>query len=188
MSSRRQRSISVGGRYRQVSLYNVSTRWCGSTYHRTSNISRTLVGNKIVDHSDWRIACRRCSTYIFIPDWTSGFNILRKDNRRDEKPLIFSYFQNYMSITLGFFCSILFLVISERQNEWATFSRRHFHMHFLNENVYSLLRFHTSLFPCKGPVNGIPALIQMMVWNRSGDTPLSEVMVVSLLRHSASGS
>ena len=34
------------------------------SYRQTSNISYTLVGNKIVDHS----ACRRCSNYIFM-DW-----------------------------------------------------------------------------------------------------------------------
>ena len=42
----------------------------------------TLVGAKIVDHSlcSWSIACRRCSNYILILDWTPGFNRLRKDN------------------------------------------------------------------------------------------------------------
>ena len=53
--------------------------------HQTSNISRTFVGNKIVDHSDacsWSIACRRCSNYIFIRDLTPGFNGLGNDNRK----------------------------------------------------------------------------------------------------------
>ena len=63
MSSRRQRSIQLDGRYRQVSLYLLnyftmselklihvrkSHPWW---YHQTSNISRTPVGNEIVDHS-----------------------------------------------------------------------------------------------------------------------------------------
>ena len=38
-------------------------------YSETTNISRTLVGNKIVDHSD---AYRRCSRYIFILGLTPG--------------------------------------------------------------------------------------------------------------------
>ena len=39
------------------------------TINQTSNISSTLVGNKIVDHSD---ASRRCFNYIFILDLTPG--------------------------------------------------------------------------------------------------------------------
>ena len=44
------------------------------------------------------------------------------------------------------------------------------------------LRFHWSLFP-KGPINKISALVQIMTWRRSGDKPLSEPMMVSLLTH-----
>ena len=33
------------------------------------------------------------------------------------------------------------------------------------------LKFHWSLFP-KGPINNIPALIQIMAWRRPGDKPL----------------
>ena len=52
-------------------------------YRQVSNIRHTLVGNKIVDHSDVvgaSIACRRCSNYIFILDLTPGFIGLDKDN------------------------------------------------------------------------------------------------------------
>ena len=35
----------------------------------------------------------------------------------------------------------------------------------------------------KGPINNIPALIQIMAWRRPGDKPLSEPMMVSLLTH-----
>ena len=51
-------------------------------YRQVSNIRRTLVGNKIVDHSDVVGAspCRRCSNYIFILDLTPGFIGLGKDN------------------------------------------------------------------------------------------------------------
>ena len=44
-------------------------------------------------------------------------------------------------------------------------------------------------FVPKGPINDNPALFQIMAWRRSGDKPLSEPMMVSLLthmRHSAS--
>ena len=53
------------------------------TYRKTSNISRTLVGNKIVDHwCSWSIACRHCSNYIFILDLTPGFKGFGKDSRK----------------------------------------------------------------------------------------------------------
>ena len=35
----------------------------------------------------------------------------------------------------------------------------------------------------KGPINNIPALIQIMAWRRPGDKPLSEAMIVGLLTH-----
>ena len=40
-------------------------------------ISRTLVGNKIVDHLE---ACPHCSNYIFILDLAPGFIGFGKDN------------------------------------------------------------------------------------------------------------
>ena len=51
-------------------------------YRQNSNISHTLVGNKIVDHSDvvGALPCRCCSNYIFVLDWTPGFNALGGDN------------------------------------------------------------------------------------------------------------
>ena len=58
------------------------------TYRQVSNIRRTLVSNKIVDHSDvvfWSIACRRCSNYIFILDLTPGFIGLGKDNYKTRR-------------------------------------------------------------------------------------------------------
>ena len=38
----------------------------------------------------------------------------------------------------------------------------------------------------KDPINNIPALVQIMAWRRSGDKPLSEPVMVSLLTHIAS--
>ena len=35
----------------------------------------------------------------------------------------------------------------------------------------------------KGPIDNNPALVQIMAWRRSGDKPLSEPMMVSLLTH-----
>ena len=53
---------------------------------------------------------------------------------------------------------------------------------FLNENVRISMKISLKFVP-KGPINNVPALIQIMAWRRSGDKPLSEPMMVSLLTH-----
>ena len=52
------------------------------TYCQVSNISHTLIGNEIVDHSDVVGASPvgACFNYIFILDLTPGFIGLGKDN------------------------------------------------------------------------------------------------------------
>ena len=49
---------------------------------------------------------------------------------------------------------------------------------FLNENVKISLKF----VP-KGPINNIPALVQIMAWRRPGDKPLYEPMMDNLPTH-----
>ena len=57
--------------------------WLLAKYNQTSNISRTLVGNEIVDHwCSWSSACRRFSNYIFILYFTPSFSGLGKDNSK----------------------------------------------------------------------------------------------------------
>ena len=53
---------------------------------------------------------------------------------------------------------------------------------FLNENVWISLKISLKCVP-KGPINNIPSLVQIMVWRRPGDKPLSEPMMVNLLTH-----
>ena len=53
---------------------------------------------------------------------------------------------------------------------------------FLNENVRISIKISLK-FVSKGPIYNIPALVQIMAWRRSGDKPLSEQMMVSLLMH-----
>ena len=53
---------------------------------------------------------------------------------------------------------------------------------FLNENVWIRIKISLKFVP-KGPINNIPALVQIMAWRRPGDKPLSEAMMVSLLTH-----
>ena len=53
---------------------------------------------------------------------------------------------------------------------------------FLNENVGISIKISLK-FVHKGPINNIPALVQIMAWRRWGDKPLSESMMVNLLTH-----
>ena len=60
-------------------LWGHGVAWSHGIYRQTSHTSGTLIGDKTVDHF-WSIACRRCSSYIFILYVTHGFNGLGKDN------------------------------------------------------------------------------------------------------------
>ena len=53
---------------------------------------------------------------------------------------------------------------------------------FLNENARISIKISLK-FVSKGPINNIPALVQIMAWHRPGDKPLSEPMLVSLPTH-----
>ena len=60
---------------------------------------------------------------------------------------------------------------------------------FLNENIRIWNKISLKFIP-KGPINNIPALVQIMPWRRTGDKPLSEPMMTQFsnayMRHSAS--
>ena len=49
---------------------------------------------------------------------------------------------------------------------------------FFNEHVWIPIKI-----SLKGPINNIPALVQIMAWRRPGDKPLSGPMMVRLLPH-----
>ena len=53
---------------------------------------------------------------------------------------------------------------------------------FVNENVSISIKNPLKFVP-NGPINNIPALVQIMAWRRPGDKPLSEPMMVYLPMH-----
>ena len=53
---------------------------------------------------------------------------------------------------------------------------------FLNGNIRNSSKICLKFVPL-GPINNIPALVQLMAWCRSGDKPLSEPMMVLLPTH-----
>ena len=81
-----------------------------------------------------------------------------------------------------FFCfNYVFNTLRPRQNGHR-FADDTFKRIFLNENVRISIKFSLKFVP-KGPINNIPALVQIMAWRRSGAKPLSEPMMVSWLTH-----
>ena len=52
----------------------------------------------------------------------------------------------------------------------------------LNGNLWISIKISLKFVP-KGPINNIPALVQIMTWRRPGDKPLSEPMMVRLPTH-----
>ena len=71
----------------------------------------------------------------------------------------------------------------------ANFADDMFKCIFLNENVWIWIIISLKFVP-KGPINNIPALVQIMSWRQSGDKPMSEPMMTlfadAYTRHSAS--
>ena len=53
---------------------------------------------------------------------------------------------------------------------------------FLDENVWIPIKISLKFVP-RGPINNIPALVQIMSWHQPGDKPLSEPMMVRLPTH-----
>ena len=79
--------------------------------------------------------------------------------------------------------SILQYVITLRSRQHGPhFADDTFKRIFLNENVEISIKISLMIVP-KGPINNIPALVQVMAWHQPGDKPLTEPMVVRLLKH-----
>ena len=53
---------------------------------------------------------------------------------------------------------------------------------FLNENIWIPIKISLK-FVLQGPINNIPALVQIMAWRRPSDKPLSDPMMVRLPTH-----
>ena len=59
----------------------------------------------------------------------------------------------------------------------ATLADDNFICKFVNENILISITISLKFVP-KGPINNIPALVQIMAWRRPGEKPLSEPMMV----------
>ena len=57
-----------------------------------------------------------------------------------------------------------------------------FKLIFLNENAWIPIKISLKFVP-QGPINNIPALVQIIAWRRPGEKPLSGPMMVRLPTH-----
>ena len=53
---------------------------------------------------------------------------------------------------------------------------------FMNENICISIKSSLKFVP-KGPINNIPALVQIMAWHQPGDKPLFEPMMATIPTH-----
>ena len=94
----------------------------------------------------------------------------------------------------GFFCCffwggggcsapmhLLFGAVYRSQGRWGYLDVSNVAL-VLNESIWISIEISLKFVP-KGPINNIPALVQIMAWHRPGDKPLSEPMLVCLLMH-----
>ena len=68
------------------------------------------------------------------------------------------------------------------RDEMNNISQTTFKRIFFNENVLISIKISLKFVP-NGPIDNIPALVEIMAWRRSGDKPLTEPMMVSLPTH-----
>ena len=87
------------------------------------------------------------------------------------------------NIRVRFLCSgcSYFTPMRPRQNDHH-FADDIFKCTFLYETIWISIKISLTTVP-NGPINNIPTLVQIMAWRRSGDKPLSEPVMESLLTH-----
>ena len=97
------------------------------------------------------------------------------------KTIIKVYITMVLSLYLLIIKAVKFHCI-EAKAKWRRFADDTFKCIFLNENVIISMKIPLKFVP-KAPIINNPALVQIMAWHQSGDKPLSEPMMVSLLTY-----
>ena len=84
-------------------------------------------------------------------------------------------------ITINVMIGFMFNTSRPRRNE-QHYADDIFKRIFFNEDVWISIKISLKFVP-KVPITNIPSLVQIMAWHRSGDKPLSEPMIASLLTY-----
>ena len=148
MSSRRQRSIPLGCRYRQVSLYYRSLHvvcYSGSYFGGAAErIKHDVFWIKLPDIKHNQLQQMRQNDGLTHWDRVTHICVSKLTIKMDAVSQ--TTFSNAFSWT---------------KISWTRIS----------------IKFSLKFVP-KGPINNNPSLVQAMAWRRSGDKPLSEPMMV----------
>ena len=102
-------------------------------------------------------------------------------------PLLIFWWMYCFTWTLSFMHSLILILVCWVNTLRPRQNGRHFpddifKCIFLNENIWISIKISLKFVP-KGPINNIPALVQIMAWRRPGDKPSSEPMMVNLPTH-----
>ena len=142
------------------------TSWHGNVFHLMGPLWRGSTSDQWIPW--WRGQWRR---YLMLSLFIILNNLLNKQ-------------LSYMWFGMPWHsCDITIVINTLRQRQnGCNFPDDIFKWIFLNENVWISIKVSLKFVP-KIPINNIPALVQIMAWRRSGDKPLSEPMMDSLLTH-----
>ena len=111
----------------------------------------------------------------------TGLRVVQEDAITREScwcDLDYSHYETNISAIYRY---TLFSVLRPRQNG-RHFPNDIFKCLFLNKNVWISVKISLKFVP-DGPINNIPAQVQIMAWRRQGDNTLSEPMMVRLTTH-----
>ena len=126
-----------------------------------------------------------CDSWYILDDPASSMGWLSMYSSTSEATLKdmgkFPRIRYIKFIILRIFRSYIIDTLRPRQNG-RHFADDIFKFIFLNENVWIPIKISLKFVP-KGPINNIPALVQIIAWRRPGDKPLSEPMMVGFLTH-----
>ena len=152
--------------------------------------ARASVSSLLIDRN---IPASAPKILILIQAWCPvGFRT-NTDLYSTSNPNIYRFRRNHIIIPVHhswndylwviFFSTILVLLNTLRPSQNGRhFADDIFKRTFVNENVRISIKISLKFFP-KGPINNIPAMVQIMAWRRPGDKPLFETMMVCLPTH-----
>ena len=143
----------------------------------------------IIGQRQWLVAWSTPSHYLnqvwCVYNWNLGNKFRWNLNRNTTLFIQKNEFENAVckraAICLGLKADVPVNTLRPRQHG-RHFADDTFKRIFLNWNIRISMKISLK-FIHKGPINNIPALVQIMAWRRPGGKPLSEPMMVSLLTH-----
>ena len=160
---------------------NMMTSSNGNIFRVTGPLRGEFTGNR------WTPLAKASDAELWCILWSVLEQWLSKQSRRwwFETPSL-SFLRHYNeSPIFCMLCCILchvILNISKLRQKWPPISRQHLPMHFREWKCTFFSNISLKFLP-KGPIDNIPALVQIMAWRPPGDKPLSEPMMFTFLTH-----